>query len=288
MADDLFGFIGLGAMGEPMARCIAEKGHGMIVHDIAGTADRAPRGAEIAQSNGEVARRARVLALSLPTLEANRAVITEIAEAGHSGSVIIDTGTIGPEAAAENARILEAVGIAYVDSPVSGMKSAAEAGQLASMTAGSDEAVERARPLIEGYSRILYRVGTAPGLGQRMKVVNNALFISGLIVTSEALSYGEKGGLDLSTMLEVVNASSGQNFSTAKLFPAHVATEDYNAGAAARIIEKDLSLFIKGSKSDETTHDAIEAAYQTLARFTEQDADRDMAWMYPYIRDETK
>ena len=289
MADPLFGFIGLGAMGEPMARNIAEKGHALIVHDIAGTSDRAPEGAEIGQSNGEIARRATVIALSLPTLDANRAVVNEIAEAGHAGGVVIDTCTVGPDAAAENARVLEAVGIAYVDSPVSGMKSGAEAGTLASMTSGSDDAIERARPLIEGYSRVLYRVGTAPGQGQRMKVVNNALFIAGLVLTSEALSYGEKGGLDLDTMLEVVNASSGQNFATAKLFPAYVATGKYDdAGAAARIIEKDLGLFVKGSRSDDTVNETIEAAYERLVSFTESGPERDMAWMYPYIRDEVK
>ena len=91
----------------------------MTVHDIAGTADRGPKGVEIAQSNGEIARRAKVIALSLPTTDANRAVIEEIAEAGHAGSVIVDTCTIGPEA-----------------------------GTLASMTSGIEDAIERARPLI--------------------------------------------------------------------------------------------------------------------------------------------
>jgi 3-hydroxyisobutyrate dehydrogenase len=148
MAKEVYGFIGLGNMGKPMARNARSKGLAMIVHDIAGTADRAPDGAEIAQSNGEVARRARVIALSLPTVEANRAVILEIAGAGHAGSVVVDTCTIGPAAAAENAAILAAAGIAYVDSPVSGLKFRAEEGTLASMAAGPRDAVERARPLI--------------------------------------------------------------------------------------------------------------------------------------------
>jgi 3-hydroxyisobutyrate dehydrogenase-like beta-hydroxyacid dehydrogenase len=91
----------------------------MTVHDIAGTADRGPGGAEIAQSNGEIAGRAKVIALSLPTTDANRAVIEEIVEAGHAGNVIVDTCTIGPEA-----------------------------GTLASMTSGIEDAIERARPLI--------------------------------------------------------------------------------------------------------------------------------------------
>ncbi len=148
MADPLFGFIGLGAMVGPMARNITEKGHAMIIHDIAGTADRGPESAEIEQSNAEIARRARVIALSLPTTDANRAVIEKIAKAGHAGSVIVDTCTIGPKAAAENSRVLEAVGIAYVESPVSRMKSGAEAGTLPSMRSGIEDAIERARPLI--------------------------------------------------------------------------------------------------------------------------------------------
>ena len=86
-----------------------------------------------------------------------------------------------------------------------------------------------------------------------MKGVNNALFITGLVITSEALSYGEKGGLDFDTMLEIVNASSSQNFSNAQLFPAYVATGKHDdAGVAACIIEKDMGLFLKGSRSDDT------------------------------------
>ena len=101
------GFIGLGAMGKPMAsnafRHLANRGEDLIVHDIAGTSDRAPQGAIIAQSNVEVVRRAKVIALSLPSVAVNRAVIEEIAASGHQGKIIVDTCTIGPEAAAENA-----------------------------------------------------------------------------------------------------------------------------------------------------------------------------------------
>tara|TARA_E500000331_G_scaffold255939_1_gene246598 strand:+ start:1160 stop:1447 length:288 start_codon:yes stop_codon:yes gene_type:complete len=86
-----------------------------------------------------------------------------------------------------------------------------------------------------------------------MKVVNNALLIAGLVATSEALSYSEKGGLNFDPMLGIVNASSNQNFSTAQLFPAYVATGKHDdAGAAACIIEKDMGLFVKGSRSDDT------------------------------------
>jgi 3-hydroxyisobutyrate dehydrogenase-like beta-hydroxyacid dehydrogenase len=289
MTDEVFGFIGLGNMGQPMARNAKQTGLAMVVHDIAGTADRAPDGAEIAQSNGEVARRAGVIALSLPTVDANRAVIKELADAGHAGSLIVDTCTIGAEAAAENAAILKAVGIDYLDSPVSGLKFRAEDGTLASMAAGSKEAVERARPLIEGYSRVLYHVGTDAGQGQRMKVVNNALCISSYVTTSEALAYGENGGLDIETMLEVVNASSGQNFATLQIFPKYVATGQYDgSGAEAHIVKKDIGLFISGSDGEGTPNDAIKRAYEVVAEFAEDGPLQDQMRIYPFVRDSKK
>jgi 3-hydroxyisobutyrate dehydrogenase-like beta-hydroxyacid dehydrogenase len=269
-----------------MARNAKAKGLAMIVHDLAGTADRAPEGAEIAQSNGEIARRAGVIALSLPTVDANRAVVLEIAKAGHAGSVVVDTCTIGPEAAVENAAILKAAGIDYVDSPVSGLKFRAEDGSLASMAAGSTEAVERARPLIEGYSRVLYHVGPDAGQGQRMKVVNNALCISAYVTTSEALAYGENGGLDINTMLEVVNASSGQNFATLQIFPKYVATGQYDdSGAQAHIVKKDIGLFVSGSKGEGTPNAAIMKAYEVIAEFAESDPLQDQMRIYPFVRD---
>jgi 3-hydroxyisobutyrate dehydrogenase len=286
MAQEIYGFIGLGNMGRPMARNARAKGLAMIVHDIAGTADRAPDGAEIAQSNGEVARRAGVIALSLPTVEANRAVVKEIAEAGNAGSVVVDTCTIGPQAAAENAAILAAAGIAYVDSPVSGLKFRAEEGTLASMAAGPKDAVERARPLIEGYSRTLYHVGPDAGQGQRMKVVNNALCISAYVTTSEALAYGENGGLDIDTMLEVVNASSGMNFATSVIFPKYVATGDYDgSGAEAHIVKKDIGLFVAGSEGEGTPNRAIKRAFEVIAEFAAADPLQDQMRIYPFVRD---
>ena len=286
MADKIFGFIGLGNMGAPMARNIFEKGQAMIVYDIAGTAKRAPEGAEIAQSNGEVARRAGVIALSLPTVEANRTVINEIAGVGHTGSVVVDTCTIGPVAAEENARILGKVGIEYVDSPVSGLRFRAEEGTLTSMSAGTKEAVERARPLIEGYSRVLYHVGPEAGQGQRMKVVNNALCISAYVTTSEALAYGEHGGLDIDTMLEVINASSGQNFSTSQIFPKYVVTGKYDdSGAQAHIIKKDLGLFVDGTNADGCPNAVIAMAYEVIAGFAAADPLQDQMRIYPFVRD---
>ena len=109
MTENLFGFIGLGNMGCPMAQNIVSKNIPLIVYDLAGTKERSPDKAIIAESNLDVAQKAKVIALSLPNIESNESVIREIADVATSGTVIVDTCTIGPQAAAENKEILEQV-----------------------------------------------------------------------------------------------------------------------------------------------------------------------------------
>ena len=202
-----------------------------------------------------------------------------------SGTVIVDTCTIGPQAAAKNKEILDAAGILYLDSPVSGLKFRAEEGALVSMVAGDAEALMLARPLIESYSRVIYHVGSEAGQGQRMKVLNNAICISSYVTTSEALAYGEAGGLEISSMLEVINESSGQNFATQHLFPKYVATKNFDqSGAEAHIIEKDLSLFINSSLSELTPNRLLTAAHEIIAEFSSDNPTQDQMMIYPYIR----
>ena len=284
MTEELFGFIGLGNMGAPMAQNASLRGCKLIVHDIAGTTERAPQGAMTGQSNAEVARRSKVVALSLPTIDVNRDVVSEIAKAGKPGTIVVDTCTIGIETAKRNAKILEDAGMVYLDSPVSGLKFRAEEGTLVSMVAGPNTAIETARPLVEGYSRLLVHVGQEAGQGQRMKVLNNAICIASYVVTSEALAYGEAGGLKIDEMLNVLNESSGQNFATKYLFPKYVATELYNSGAEAHIIEKDIGLFVKGSQEDCTPSTAIETAHKVIKQFTSADLTQDQMRIYPFIK----
>lgn len=285
MTEPLVGFIGLGNMGKPMAGHIAKKNYAMIVHDMAGTAERAPAGAKVAAANVEIAQQANIIVLSLPNVAANAAVVAEIAATGTAGTLVIDTCTIGVDAAAANAQQLQAAGMDYLDSPVSGLAMRAQEGTLATMCSGSAAAVERARPVIECYSRLLFKVGEEAGQGQRMKLANNALCIAQYVITSEALAYGEKGGLDVATMLDVINESSGMNFTTSFLFPKYITTERYDeSGAEAHVPCKDLGLFISGTEQDNTPNDAVKAAHDVFKAFTDEDPKRDQMWIYPYVK----
>ena len=151
--------------------------------------------------------------------------------------------------------------------------------------AGAASELKKARKLLEGYSRAVVHVGTEPGQGQRMKVLNNAICIASYVISSEALTYGEAGGLKVGEMLEVINESSGQNFATKFLFPKYVATEQYDAsGAEAHIIEKDISLFVEGADGDGTPSKVIAAAYEIIKAFNDVDPLQDQMNIYPYVR----
>ena len=153
------------------------------------------------------------------------------------------------------------------------------------MVSGPSGGLEKARALIEGYSRSLFHVGGRPGQGQRMKVLNNAICIASYVITAEALSYGEAGGLEISEMLKVVNESSGQNFATKHLFPKYVATKKYDeSGAEAHIVEKDIGLFVKGSQADQTPNKVIAEAHNIVVEFSLCDPLQDQMRIYPFVK----
>jgi 3-hydroxyisobutyrate dehydrogenase len=119
-----------------------------------------------------------------------------------------------------------------------------------------------------------------------MKIVNNALYISALVTTSEAMSYGEDYGLDMGTMLDVINSSSGRNGVASVTFPECVSIGVFDgAGAQAHIVKKDLSLFVDAAAAQGTKNAAIAKAFEVIAAFSDADPQQDMAGIYPFVRD---
>ncbi|MEC8793100.1 MAG: NAD-binding protein, partial [Pseudomonadota bacterium] len=163
----------------------------------------------------------------------------------------------------------------------------AESASLSTMVAGPSAAVAKARPLMEGYSANIFHVGETAGLGQRMKVVNNALYIASLVVISEGLAFGERGGLTLDDMLAVINTSSGQSFGTQNVFPQHIANGSFDGtGAEAHIIKKDLGLFVDGAAAEGSPGATIAEAYRAIAAFSDAEPTQDKARIYPFVRNE--
>jgi 3-hydroxyisobutyrate dehydrogenase-like beta-hydroxyacid dehydrogenase len=286
MSQEKTGFIGLGNIGKPIAANIARAGFGMIAYDIAGTAERAPAGAVAADSVREVAENSSVIFLSLPSLTAFHSVIDEIAASTTADNlVVVNTSTTGSAASKAAHEKLQSKGSALVDSPVSGGVFRAEEGTLAIMYSGAPALLERLRPVLETFSANIFNIGPEPGQGQRMKLVNNCLVISAFVNTSQALAYGEKGGIDLKTMLDVVNVSTGQNFVTKEYFPRFALNGSFDSAGANAIICKDLSLFIEEAEKEGSFNEVAKSMLKVIEALEETRPGADQMLLYPFLRD---
>lgn len=246
------GFIGLGNMGLPMSRRLLAAGHKLIVCDLdPGRVQRlVAEGAESQPRPASVAALAETIMTSLPSPAALEAVALGPDGIAGGGRVrrLVDLSTVGPQTSRRVASTLSERGISLVDSPVSGGVGGATQGTLAVMVAAS----ERERSVIEPVLRVLGRVfavGDEPGMGQVMKLANNYLSATALAVTSEALVYGVKAGLDPAVMTDVFNAGSGRNTATLDKFPRAVLPGSFDYGFAIGLMCKDLRLFAADAES---------------------------------------
>lgn len=279
------GFVGLGNMGSVLAGNLVAAGHAVVAYDIAGP-DRAPDGAAFAGSVAEVAREADVVVFSLPDGAISAQVAKEVAAApGRRAAHVADTSTIGIRAAQENALLLATDGLAYVDAPVSGGVAGARARTLAVMYAAPDDACAAVEPVLAGLSDRRYRVGARAGLGQAMKLANNFLSATALAATSEAVAFGLSAGLDMDTMLDVLNASSGKNTATSDKFPTHVRTGRYAAGFTNSLMGKDVRLYLSAVQELAGAAEVGGVVESLWTRFAEAEPNADFTRMFPFIRD---
>ena len=280
------GFVGLGNMGGALAANVVGRGLPLVAYDAAGPA-RVPEGASAATDTAEVARGADVVVLSLPDGKVSGQVVREIAGTeGRRAALVIDTSTIGVSAARENAALLAGHGVAYVDAPVSGGPAGARARTLAVMYAGTDEACSGAEPVLAALSDNTHRVGDSPGLAQALKLANNFLAALALAATSEAVAFGTSVGLDMATMLEVLNASSGRNSATGDKFPHHVLTGRYAAGFTNSLMAKDVRLYLDAVADQGGPAVLGEVTTALWERFTAAEPGADFTRIYPFTRGE--
>lgn len=270
------GFVGLGAMGAPIAANLAAAGHPLVVYDSAGTAARAPAGARVAESTAAVARAAETVFVCVPDGAASLAVADAVvAVPQRRTGVFVDFSTVGIEAAQALHDRLRTAGIVYVDCPVSGGRAGAVAGTITAIWAGPEELLERHRAIIEAMAGNIFYVGARPGQGQAMKLLNNYLSATAMAATSEAVVFGLAQGLELDTMLAVLNVSTGRNTATSDKFPRRIASGTFDAGFRSALMAKDLSLYRRAVDACGTPHDvaaAVDALWQdVVARLPQSD-----------------
>src|SRR5262245_61692403 len=204
------GFIGLGAMGGPMASNLIKADVSLVVHDI-DASKIAKLNAEVAASAKEVAAKGDRTIVIVETTDQAQAVIAGsegIAQGAKPGHIVICMSTIDPFAARALAEGLAAKGIAMIDAPVSGGTVRAQSGELSVIVGGDAAVVAKCQDLFKIMGNRTFHVGPL-GSGLAMKLVNNMLVQVNTVAVAEAMVLAVKAGLDPKTVYDVVRASTG-------------------------------------------------------------------------------
>lgn len=207
----MIGFIGLGNIGAPMARRLLDRPDELVVLDVAAaaTAPFAAEGATVAATPAELAARARVISIVVRD-EAQVAEVLDgpdgLLAGAAAGTVVAVHSTISAEGAVALAERASAAGVDLVDAPISGGAMGAHEGTLAVMVGGSDDAVERARPVLERYASLVVHCGPV-GQGTRMKIARNLITFASFAAVGEAQRLAQAAGLDVAALGDVVRHS---------------------------------------------------------------------------------
>ena len=239
------GFIGLGAMGGPMALNLLKAGFALVVHDIdaAKTEPLKARGAEVAASAAAVAAAVDRTIVIVETTEQAESVIIGahgIIRGAKAGHIVLCMATIDPFAARGFADRLAALEIAMLDAPVSGGTGRAQAGELSVIVGGAVEVFSKCEDLFKAVGNRAFHVGPL-GSGLAMKLVNNMLVQVNTVAVAEAMVLGVKAGLDPQTIYEVVRVSTGASAAWDLRVP-RILSDDFAPGGTIDIAYKDQEL----------------------------------------------
>ena len=276
MSGQLVGFVGIGNAGRPMARHLAGAGYELLVYDAdreRASAFAAEHGCRAASELLDLAA-ASILFTMLPDGTVVRRILfgpEGLAERLAPGTVVIDTSSSDPQGTRELGAELAQRGIALIDSPLSvPVVRGAEVGRITFMVGADDEdALARALPLLETMSEHIFHVGPT-GAGHTMKTLNNYVSAAGLYAALDALVIGCEYGLDPTAMLDVLNVSTGRNFSTEQTLKYHAVPRDFDTGYTLALLVKDLR--IAASVADDAGFEA-ETFGLLLSGFEEAVAD---------------
>ncbi len=280
------GFIGLGNMGGPMAANLIRAGHSVHGHDRvdAALAALAAAGGIAAGSVAEAATGAEVVITMLPAGQHVREVFTAadgVFARTAPGALLIDCSTIDVATARDMAGQAGSRGFAMLDAPVSG----ASAGTLTFMVGGTQAAFDRAQPVLATMGKTIVLAGDA-GAGQAAKVCNNLMLGISMLGVSEAFALADKLGLSAQALFNISSTASGQCWALTSYcpvpgpVPASPANRDYQAGFAAALMLKDLTLAtdaVVATGAASVLGEHARAAYQRLQELGMGDKDFSVA-----------
>ncbi|GAA0915161.1 MULTISPECIES: L-threonate dehydrogenase [Streptomyces violaceusniger group] len=248
------GVVGLGAMGLGMARSLRTAGYDVGVHDLRPEVaeDFARDGGTAYASPGDLAAAVDVVV----SVVVNAAQVESVlfgadgaADRLRPGAVFVMCSTVDPGWSAELGGRLAERGALYLDAPISGGATRAAAGELTMMTSGPAAAYAVADPVLEAMSGTVYRLGEQPGLGSKVKIVNQLLAGVHIAAAAEAMALGLKAGVPAEALYEVITHSAGNSWMFENRM-AHVLAGDYTPLSAVDIFVKDLGLVLDSARPE--------------------------------------
>ena len=247
-------FLGLGAIGRPMARHLAAGPLELTVWNRTrerALAFAAETGAKAADSPADAARGAEVVITCFPTSREVEAVLEGDGSRPNPsagllarlapGSVLVDCTSGDPASSRRIAARLAERSVGFVDAPVSGGAAGAERGELTVMCGGDAATVERVRPVLARFGTKIVHCGPV-GAGDAVKAVNNALLAVHVWSTAEGLAALAKSGVDPAVALDVINSSSGRSNTSMNLFPERVLTRAFPRTFRLALLDKDAGI----------------------------------------------
>jgi len=240
-------FLGLGAIGQPMAKRVAAAGFPLTIWNRTAARARefaAATGAHHAAELADAARGADVVITCLPNspdvvslLDGDSGLLAGL----RAGTTLVDCTSGEPATSRSIASQLQQHGVDFIDAPVSGGVSGAEKGTLTVMVGGNPEVLERVRPVLESFGQKIVHCGGV-GAGDALKAVNNALLAVHIWSTAEGLALLAKEGVSAKVALDVINASSGRSNASMNLFPERVLTRAFPRTFRLALLDKDVGI----------------------------------------------
>ncbi len=262
-SSDVIGFVGIGAMGTPMAGNLARAGYKVVVFDLdAARTEKLARetGVTVAASLADLGAAADIIITMLPEGKAVRTALCGdkdslkncILERAKKNALIIDMSSSSPMGTRELGEVLAKRGLQFIDAPVSNGVKGAIAATLSIMVGGDKVLFERVKPMLEKMGKQIYYAGPL-GAGHAIKALNNYVSAAGLIAASEAMHAGEAFGIDPDVIVDIINTSSGMNNTTKNKCKQYMLSGAYNAGFSAGLMAKDVRTALEIAEAMKTS-----------------------------------
>lgn len=290
---DTVAFIGLGNMGSRMSNNMIKKGTKLRVFDVMPAAAQSIQGATVCKTPAEAASGASVVITMLPDGSVVKDAVmgkNGILEGIPKGALYVDCSTVEPMLAQELYKTAKNNNIRFLDAPVSGGVTGAQAATLTFMVGGDKADCDYVEPfLLKAGARVFHCGG--PGAGQSAKLCNNLLLACSMIAASEALNLGVKLGLDAKKLTDIINTSTGRCWSTETYNPIPginqnvPSANNYEGGFFVKLVAKDLNLAENAGVSCHAPLPLTAAAHQIFRTMMAQGYHtKDFSSVYEYFK----